>query len=77
MNEGTPPYRRTPSLWQAMVPVFLLMGLLSTSVYLFGDESSSGPNQIALILGAGLCIVIGLYNGQSWKDLEIGITSGL
>jgi len=77
MDEGTPPYRPTPSIWQAMVPVFLLVGLLSSSVYLFGDESSSGPNQIALILGAGLCIAIGLYNGQSWKDLENGITRGL
>ena len=60
-----------------MVPVCLLIGMLSASVYLFGDESSSGPNQIALILGSGLCVVIGLLNGQPWKDLEAGISRGL
>ena len=68
---------RAPSIWQAMLPVCLLVGMLSASVFLFGDESSSGPNQIALILGSGLCVVIGLLNGQSWKDLEAGISRGL
>ena len=77
MNSGTQVGRRTPSIWQAMVPVCLLIGMLSTSVYLFGDESSAGPNQIALILGSGLCVVIGLLNGQPWKDLEAGISRGL
>ena len=64
-------------MWQALAPVCLLIGMLSASVYLFGDESSSGPNQIALILGAGLCIVIGVFNGQPWKELELGISRGL
>ena len=77
MNNGIRLPRRTPSIWQAMAPVCLLIGMLSTSVYLFGDESSSGPNQIALILGAGLCVVIGILNGQSWKELEAGISRGL
>ena len=77
MNNGIQSPRRTPSIWQAMTPVCLLIGMLSTSVYLFGDESSSGPNQIALVLGAGLCVVIGILNGQSWKELEAGISRGL
>ena len=68
---------RAPSIWQAMLPVCLLVGMLSASVVLFGDESSSGPNQIALILGSGLCVVIGLFNGQPWRDLEAGMSRGL
>lgn len=39
---------RTPTLGQALVPIALLVALLAGSVYLFGDGSSSGPNQIAL-----------------------------
>ena len=29
---------RTPSIWQAMLPVCLLVGMLSSSVFLFGDD---------------------------------------
>ena len=43
------PPRKAPTLVQALVPVGVLVGLLAASVYLFGDGSSQGPNQIALI----------------------------
>jgi NhaC family Na+:H+ antiporter len=55
----------------------VLIGLLSSSVYLFGDSTSSGPSQIALILSAGVGIVIGLRNGYTWKELEAGIVHGI
>ena len=47
------------------------------SVYLFGDESSSGPNQIALMLATGIVGVIGLTHGHTWSELEAGISRGL
>ena len=68
---------RVPTIGQAMVPVCFLIGTLAASVYLFGDESSAGPNQIALILASGVGVVIGLLNGQTWKDIEDGISRGL
>ena len=68
---------REPSLGQALVPVALLMGLLALSVGLFGDESSSGPNQIALILGASAAMLIGLRNGHRWGDLDARINQGV
>ena len=77
MNNDNPSPRRTPNIWQAMAPVCFLIGMLSSSVYLFGGQSSSGPNQIALILGSGFCLVIGFFNGHPWKDLEAGISRGL
>jgi Na+:H+ antiporter, NhaC family len=46
-------------------------------VYLFGDGSSAGPNQIALVLSAGVGIVIGLTNGYRWRELEQGIVHGI
>ena len=69
--------RRAPTLSQALVPIGLLIGLLGSSVYLFGDESSTGPNQIALILCTGAASVVGLMNGHRWKDLEAGISRGI
>jgi Na+:H+ antiporter, NhaC family len=74
MSDLTP---RAPSLGQALVPVLFLVVLLSASVYLYGDGSSSGPNQIALILAAGVGIIIGVSNGYTWKALEKGIVHGI
>ena len=68
---------RPATLAQALVPVGLLIGLLAGSVALFGDASSSGPNQIALMLAAGAGAVIGLRNGHSWPAIERGIVHGI
>ena len=68
---------RTATLLQALAPVGLLVGLLATSVYLFGDGSSSGPNQIALILATGAAALVGLRNGHSWRTIEHGISQGI
>ncbi len=68
---------RAPTLTHALVPVGLLIGMLAAAVYLFGDESSSGPNQIALTLATGIVIVIGLTHGHTWAALEAGISRGL
>lgn len=69
--------KREPSLFQALIPVLVLIGLLAASVYLFGDGSSGGPNQIALMLGAGVAILVGLRNGYRWKEMERGIVHGI
>ena len=64
---------RPATTMQALGPLGLLVALLAGSVYLFGDESSSGPNQIALILAAAAAAVVGLRNGHPWKAIEQGI----
>ncbi|MGE0042593.1 MAG: Na+/H+ antiporter NhaC [Vicinamibacterales bacterium] len=68
---------RAPSLGVSLLPVLVLVALLSASVALFGDGSSSGPNQIALILAAGVGILIGVLHGFSWTTLEQGIVHGI
>ena len=55
------------------MPVLCLIGMLAASVYLFGDASSAGPNQVALMLSACVAAVIGLYNGHTWAEIEAGI----
>ena len=42
-------------------------------MYVFGDSSSGGPNQIALLLAMGVASIIGIKNGFSWKQIEQGI----
>jgi NhaC family Na+:H+ antiporter len=68
---------RAPNLVQSLIPVLVLIGLLAAGVYLFGDGSSGGPNQIALILSAAVGIIIGIANGFTWNELEKGIVHGI
>ena len=51
--------------------------MLSASVYIYGDDSSYGGNQIALIICAGIASIIGIKNGYSWKEIESGIVKGI
>ncbi|MFT4670781.1 MAG: NhaC family Na+:H+ antiporter [Pseudohongiellaceae bacterium] len=66
-----------PSLFDALIPVITLIILLALSVYLFGPESSSGANQIALFIASGIAILIAIKNGWRWHELEIAIAGGV
>ncbi|MBE8168628.1 MAG: Na+/H+ antiporter NhaC [Shewanella sp.] len=65
------------TLLDALLPVAALITMLMTSVYLFSSDSSSGANQIALILAACVALLIGVKNGYSWKEMEQGIIEGI
>ena len=54
---------RPPSLLDALIPVASLVIMLYMSVLLFGDESSQGPNQIVLTLGAAIGVMVAMKNG--------------
>jgi NhaC family Na+:H+ antiporter len=65
------------SLLDALIPMLILVILLGTSVYLFEDNSSFGPNQIALLVAMGIAAIIGMKNGYSWEEIEQGIVKGI
>lgn len=69
--------KREPTLFQTILPIAFLITLLTSSVYLFGADSSYGPNQIALILSAGIGIIIGIRNGYTWRELEQSIVQSI
>jgi NhaC family Na+:H+ antiporter len=64
-------------LWLALLPLLFLITMLAGSVSLFHDNSSYGPNQIALLLAAGVASLIGLYLGESWTDMERAMVEGI
>jgi len=66
-----------PSLLDALIPLVMLILLLGLSVYLYGSDSSYGPNQIALFVAAGIALVIGLKNGHRWSALEQAMVHGI
>ena len=51
--------------------------MLVGSVGLFHSDSSYGPNQIALLLAAGMASLVGLYLGESWEDMERAMVEGI
>ena len=66
-----------PSVLQACIPITVLVLLLSLSVYLFGEDSSYGPNLIALCVGAAAAALVGWKNGRSWLEIEESIIHGI
>ncbi len=74
MTEDNP---KAPGLLQSWTPIIFLVILLSLSVYLFGEDSSYGANQIALLFAAGVAAIIGGFNGFRWKQIEEGIVRGI
>lgn len=69
--------KRAPTNLQALTPLVALIAMLIASVWLFGDDSSYGPNQIALLIAAAIGSVIALRNGYHWTQIQEGITRGI
>ena len=68
---------KQPSLLDCLIPMTCLIIMLSAGVIYFGDNSSYGPNQIALLLSTGVAIIIGLKNGYHWEHMEQAIIQGI
>ena len=64
-------------LWLALLPLVFLILLLVLSVSLFGEDSSYGPNQISLMLAAGMTGLVGLYLRIPWADIECAMVEGI
>jgi NhaC family Na+:H+ antiporter len=77
MSDSTTAPRRDPSLLQAILPLIFLVIALATGVFLYGSDSSYGPNQISLLLAGAIAGLIGIYNGLRWDDIQGAITRGI
>ena len=61
----------------ALLPIIFLIILLSINVYLYGDNSLGGPNQLSLLLSAAVAGIIGIKYGVIWKKLIDGVSSSI
>ena len=57
------------NIWEALIPVLALVGLLAYNVYVFGDDALSGSNQFILLIGAAVAGVVGILNKVSYKRM--------
>ncbi len=64
-----------PSLWISCVPLVVLVALIASVVYVFGDDTLGGASQIALIIATATCVGLGILTGQiHWKDFEDAVS---
>ena len=65
------------SFFGALFPIIFLIALLSFNVYLYGDDSLGGANQLALLLSAAFAAIMGLKSGTSWKSILKGVSNSI
>ena len=69
---------KKPGLLLSLVPVLVLIALLMIGVFIFGDELTSGPSQIAIFGAAVVTALIGLYGLKvPWSQFEEAVGSNL
>ena len=69
--------KKTPTLVDALIPIVSLVLMLGLSVKLFGSDSSSGPNQIVLTIGAAIAAIVAIRNGYRWAEIQEAIIAGI
>jgi len=68
---------KSPTLFDALIPIAALVMMLALSVYLFGSDSSYGPNQIVLTLAAAIASIVAIKNGHKWFEIQGAMIAGI
>jgi NhaC family Na+:H+ antiporter len=72
---------RPPSLFDAVLPVAVLIGLIALTIILFGIDATNGPLQVALLVSAAFASLIAFKNGYTVAEVADaavgGVTSAL
>ena len=67
----------SPSLWLAFIPIIALIALLGVNVWLFGDDTLSGSNQLTLLFSAAIAGLIGFFLKVPWKTMLKGAVDSI
>ncbi len=67
------------NIWEAMIPVVILMGMLAYNIFFVEDQEWFGgyTNQIILLLGGAVAAVVGLFNKVSFGRMFTEIVENL
>ncbi len=60
---------RELNIWEALIPVFALVGMLAYNVYVFGDDAIGGSNQFILLMGGAVAAIVGFFNKVTYKQM--------
>ena len=68
--------KKTPYFF-ALLPIIVLIVLLAYNVFLFGDNSLGGANQLALLFAATTASMVGVKFGSKWSAILKGISKSI
>ncbi|WP_418604021.1 Na+/H+ antiporter NhaC [Hwangdonia sp.] len=57
------------NIWEALIPVVALIGMLAYNIYIYGDNALSGSNQFILLMGAAVAAIVGYKNKVPHKRM--------
>ena len=57
------------NIWEALIPVFVLIVMLAYNIYVFGSDALSGSNQFILLMGAAVAAIVGFYNKVTYNQM--------
>ena len=55
------------SIWQALVPIIALIGMLAYNVFIYGEDSLGGSNQFILLMGGAVAAIVGVVKGVKFE----------
>jgi len=67
----------SPTLIEAIIPVAFLTIAISVNVFVFGDTSLDGSNQIVLLISSAVAAIITIKTGVGWKKIQKGIVKSI
>ncbi len=68
---------RELNIWEALIPVIALIGMLAYNVFIYGDSALGGTNQFILILGGAIAAIVGFKNKVSYKTMVEEVAQNL
>lgn len=68
---------KEPSLIIALIPIIILIILLSINVWLFGDNTLSGSNQLTLLFSGAIAASLGLFYKVKWNKMLEGAVKSI
>ena len=69
---------KKPGIFISFLPLTILVILMIINVKLFGDNSTGGPNQLALLIAAVFGAILGVFHLKlSYKTIEEGIIKSI
>ncbi|AVR47007.1 Na+/H+ antiporter NhaC [Christiangramia fulva] len=60
---------RELNIWEALIPVVALIGMLAFNVWVFGDSALDGSNQFILLMGGAVAAIVGHFNKVKFETM--------
>ena len=57
------------NIYEALLPVLVLVAMLAYNVFVYGDDALSGSNQFILLLGGAVAAMVGFRNKVTYKKM--------